>query len=256
MERLYPERMTMAPEEIYQDLSFPVMPWARPYLALNMVSSVDGKATLLEKAFPLGSKIDHMVMRRIRAAADAVMNGSQTLRKEKVNPRVPEEVEARRVAQGMTPQPAAVVVTISADLPLDNPFFRGDRASRIVVTTQRAPIDRVAAIERHAKVIRVGEETVDLEAMMEELVTQFGIRRLVCEGGPTLNSHLIAAGLVDELFWTVSPKIVAGPATRTLVEGPPLPVDSLPRLQLVNLHEHESELYLRYRFPERAGPFR
>ena len=37
-----------------------------------------------------------------------------------------------------------------------------------------------------------------------------GVRSVLCEGGPTLNSHLLAAGLVDELFLSLSPRLVGG----------------------------------------------
>jgi 2,5-diamino-6-(ribosylamino)-4(3H)-pyrimidinone 5'-phosphate reductase len=248
VERIFPNYQTLEPEEIYEDLHFPVLPRGRPYVVLNMVTSVDGKATLLGKAYPLGSKTDHMVMRRVRAAVDAVMNGAETLRKEKVNPKVPAEMEGGRDAMGMSPQPTAIVLTSRADLPLDNPFFTADGFRRLVVTTRQAPAERVAAVEQYASVVQVGEDAVDLPALMSVLVKDFGIHKLLCEGGPTTNAGLISAGLVDELFWTIAPKIVGGVTLRSLVEGAPLPLDAIPRLQLVSLHHHEGELYLRYRF--------
>lgn len=253
MEQLYPEYRTMEPEEIYHDLHFPELPESRPYLALNMVTSVDGKATLLGKAYPLGTRTDHIAMRRIRAAADAVMNGAETLRQEKVNPRVPERFEADRAAKGMTPQPAAIVLTATADLPMENPFFTASGFTRLVATTLAAPAERVRLIREVATVIQAGEETIDLPALMATLVREYGIRRLVCEGGPSTNARLIASGLVDELFWTVAPKVLGGAAHRSLVEGGAFPVDSIPNLRLVSVHEHESELFLRYRFPGQSG---
>ncbi len=247
MEMLFPEFRSMAPEEIYHDLSFPLMPWDRPYATINMVTSVDGKATLGGKAYSLGSKVDHLVMRRIRKAADGVLVGAETLRRENVNPSVPPEMQDERVAQGMQPQPAAVVITASADLPLDRTFFRSTTFPRVVVTTRRVPQERVDLLQEHARVIRAGEETVDLPLMMRLLAEELGLRRLVVEGGPTLNSALLAEGMVDELFWTVAPKIIGGAAMRTMVEGKTLPLDRVPRLQLVSLHHHENELFLRYR---------
>jgi 2,5-diamino-6-(ribosylamino)-4(3H)-pyrimidinone 5'-phosphate reductase len=248
LERIYPDFQRMEPEDIYQDLHLPVLPRGRPYVVLNMVTSADGKATLLGKAYPLGSKTDHMVMRRIRAAVDAVMNGAETLRKEKVNPMVPAEMEGGRDALGMTAQPAAIVLTGTADLPLDNPFFTKEGFRRLVVTTRRAPAERVAALQERASVIQFEGDAVDLPELMSVLVKEHGIHKLLCEGGPTTNAGLISAGLVDELFWTIAPKIVGGVTLRSLVEGAPLPLDSIPRLELISLHHHEGELYLRYRF--------
>lgn len=247
MERLYPDFRPMEPEEIYADLDFPILPADRPYTAINMVTSVDGKATLGGKAYAIGSRVDHLVMRRVRAAADGVLNGAETLRKEDVNPSVPAALQTRRIELGLASQPTAIVVTATADLPLDRTFFRSEAFSRVVVTTERAPRDRVAVLEAHARVLRLGEDAVDFQAMMRVLAGELGIRRLVVEGGPTINSALIAEGLVDELFWTVAPKILGGAALRTMVEGKPMSLDQIPRLTLASLHHHEGELFLRYR---------
>lgn len=251
MEMLFPHHQTMEPAEIYRGLVFPGPGRDRPYVAINMVTSVDGKATLGPGAYTLGSRVDHMVMRRIRLAVDGVMVGAETLRAENVNPSVPPEMQVERLARGMAGQPIAIVVTGMADIPLDRTFFRLDTFPRVVVTTRRAPLARVLALERLARVIRVGEERVNLSEMMGILAKDLGIRSLVVEGGPSLNASLIGEGLVDELFWTVAPKIVGGAARRTMVEGEPFPPDRVPRLELVSLHHHLGELFLRYRLEGR-----
>lgn len=247
MERLFPDYQVIQPGDIYQELSFPAGLAERPYTAIDMVTTVDGKATLVGKAYPIGSKVDHLVMRRIRAAADAVMVGGETLRRENVNPCVPLELQARRTARGLAPQPMAIAVTGSADLPVSGTFFRSGAFPPVVVTTGRAPAGRIAAIEPHARVLVAGEERVEPQLMMRKLVEQLGVRRLVVEGGPTLNGALIAEGLVDELFWTIAPKVVGGSALRTMIEGEALPLDRLARLELVSLYHHENELFVRYR---------
>lgn len=247
MERLLPDHLVMEPGDIYQDLAFPVLPEKRPYTAINMVATVDGKAALAWKAYSIGSKVDHLVMRRIRAAADGVMVGGETLRKENVNPTVPADLRPRREAQGLAPQPTAIAVTGSANLPLTGSFFRAGAFPPVVLTTEQAPEDRVEALKPHARVLVAGRERVEPALMMQKLVEELGIHRLVVEGGPTLNGILLAEGLVDELFCTVAPKLAGGSALRTIIEGPALPLDRLTRLELVSLHHHENELFCRYR---------
>src|SRR5918998_1150655 len=46
-----------------------------------------------------------------------------------------------------------------------------------------------------------------------------GVRALLCEGGPTLNRALLAQGLVDELFLTLSPQLTGEPGAPRIVEG-------------------------------------
>ena len=68
---------------------------------------------------------------------------------------------------------------------------------------------------------------------------------MLCEGGPTLNAQLLLEGLVDELFLSLSPKLVGGADALTIVAGDPLPeaVD----LDLVWSLESEGYLVNRYR---------
>ncbi|HEX2988724.1 MAG TPA: dihydrofolate reductase family protein, partial [Chloroflexota bacterium] len=117
----------------------------------------------------------------------------------------------------------------------------------IVVTTRMASQQQIAALEPHAHLMVAGEEQVDPHLMMRMLFDEHRIRRLVVEGGPTLNGVLLGQGLVDELFWTLAPKLVGGPALHTMIEGNALPIDNLARLELLSLHHHENELFLRYR---------
>lgn len=248
MDRLFPEVASMSPEEIYSDLQLPSGTGDRPYVAINMITTVDGKATnLAGTVASLGSRVDRTAMRRIRVATDGVMNGAETLRRENVNPTVPKDLVAARLSRGLSPQPIALTITASGNLPLGRNFFSEPR-EKVVVATNSTPPERVEELSRHARIIRAGDHKVDLRLMMRLLVEELGIRRLVVEGGPTLNSELISLGLADELFWTVSPKILGGPAERTMVEESPLTPGERPGLELLSIHRHESELYLRYRF--------
>lgn len=249
MERLFPQFERIETEDIYRDLRFPEPPPGRPYIAINMVTSVDGKATnLAGTVTSLGSRVDRTAMRRIRAAADGVMNGAETLRRENVNPTVPDAFVAARISNGLAPQPAAITITASCNLPLDGTFFRAQGLERVVVTTSHAPAERMEELSRHARILVAGEYLVDFTMMMRALRHEYSIRWLVVEGGPTVNSELIAKGMADELFWTISPKVLGGPAQRTMVEESPLQPEERPGLELLSLYSHESELYVRYGF--------
>src|SRR5690625_4198119 len=125
MQRLYPtSKAPMEPTDIYDDVQFPGPPADRPYVALNMVSTVDGKTTLDEGRLrgPIGSPVDRALMERLRVPVDGVIRGASTVRRSPYYPGVPESLEHRRIDRGLERQPRAVVVTRSGDLPLDAPF--------------------------------------------------------------------------------------------------------------------------------------
>ncbi|MBI3977592.1 MAG: dihydrofolate reductase family protein [Chloroflexi bacterium] len=247
MQQMYPSTApSIDPMSLYDDLTLlPARPY-RPSVALNMVTTVDGKAAIGGRASAIGSAVDHLAMRKIRAAAHCVLLGAGTLRAEGVDPRVPPELGGRRIARGLPAQPIAAIVSASGDLPLNRRLFRLSEIERLVITSAALPADRRHELERYATVLAIGEPEVDLRAALGLLQQAFGVQRLVAEGGPRLNDALLRADLVDELFWTIAPAIVSGTGP-TMVVGEERPPDQVRRATLVSAFVHESELFLRYR---------
>ncbi len=107
--------------------------------------------------------------------------------------------------------------------------------------TMRA--ERYSGLSKRLVVVESGPQgRADLPALLRSLRSE-GVRALLCEGGPTLHAALQVAGLVDELFLTIAPKLVGGTAPRILNGELP---GQLP-LELAWLLEHDGELFARYR---------
>lgn len=249
MQRLFPAVAGhVDPLAIYDDIELPAGRDGRPYTILNMVSTIDGKTTLAENVIkePIGSPVDRQLMARLRVGVDAVMRGAGTVRASPYYPGIPEELEHRRIHLGLPRQPLAVVVSGSGELPLDAPFFRAAPRRPVVLITKRTPPARLARLYDVADVEVVGDETVDLPAALQRLYDKYDVKRLLSEGGPRLNQDCLAADVLDELFWTVAPRIAGGSMDLTMVEGAGL-LEPMPRLELVHAYVHDSELFLRYR---------
>src|SRR5712692_2696422 len=210
-----------------------------------MVSTADGRAAVGGRTTGIGSRTDRLLMRQLRADADAVLSGANTVRAEDFLPTVPEAYVARRLARGLAPQPVGVLVCGSGRVPRERRYFHRQDFARIVVTGTTGAQALDPAVAATDRIVVAGAEAVDLAAALRVLRTEHGIRWLLCEGGPTLNHGLLAAGLVDELFLTLAPKLAAGPGP-TIVEGPAFPPDALIGLRLLALHTQSDELYLRY----------
>ncbi len=61
-----------------------------------------------------------------------------------------------------------------------------------------------------------------------------------------MNARFHAAGLIDELYWTVGPWLLGGEGLPMIAPDPPT---QNPRpATLVSVHRHGDELFLRYRF--------
>jgi riboflavin biosynthesis pyrimidine reductase len=99
-------------------------------------------------------------------------------------------------------------------------------------------------IGRRLVVVESGPEgRADLPALLRSLREE-GVRALLCEGGPTLHGSLQAAGLVDELFLTIAPKLSGGGVPPRILEGE---LDDVVSLELAWLLEEDGELFARYR---------
>jgi 2,5-diamino-6-(ribosylamino)-4(3H)-pyrimidinone 5'-phosphate reductase len=218
-------------------------------VAINMVSTVDGKAAVAGKGGGIGSRFDRTVMDRIRSWFDLVLWGSGTLRAEGYGPVVKLDVSRQRALRGLRPRPIGAVVTSSGLLPLEARFWSHSGLDRVIFTSERGVLAHTTEFESLAKLARVvvvGEERVDLEEMARFARTQMSVERLLVEGGPALNQALFAHDLVDELFLTVAPRVVGG-RSLTIVDDASQPVLDFHKLELLSGSARESEIYLRYR---------
>ncbi|HET8822064.1 MAG TPA: dihydrofolate reductase family protein, partial [Thermoleophilaceae bacterium] len=233
MRLIYPERSATSPEELAANMRLhELAPTGRPYLGINMVSSLDGKATLDWRTKGLSTEVDRTLFHHLRTQADAVMVGAGTAREERYGRMTKnDELRQKRQNEGFVPDALAVVVSGRLDLPPDLPLLNEPEQTVVVATGSDASIP---GVEGRVEYARVGD---DLPRLMSYLHEEHGVRSVLCEGGPTLNSFLFAAGLVDELFLTMNPKLIGGAAALTIVAGREL-VDPV-ELDLVSVAEAE-----------------
>lgn len=217
-------------------------PPSGPWLRMNFVSSLDGAVTRDGLSGGLGDDADHRVFELLRRWADVILLGAGTARAEGYGGmRLPEESERWRVEHGLAPQPVFALVTQRLDLDPASSIFTDAPVRPLVFTIGEAPATARAALAEVAEVIEVGEKSVDPARVREELGRR-GLRRIHSEGGPTLLSSFLAAGVVDELCLTLAPTLEAGPAHRiahsTLAAPTPM--------ELAAVLQGGDELLLRY----------
>jgi riboflavin-specific deaminase-like protein len=230
-----------------------------PYLILNMISTVDGRASVGGRSGPIGDSADRELFHALRASVDAVLVGAGTARVERYGRIIREErVRRRRRERGLREEPLACIVTGRLSLPPDLPLLAEPAAHVALLTASAASLQGTAAQVQYVRARRDGQ--LDLPAALGELAERFGVRTLLCEGGPHLNGELLLAGLVDELFLSLAPKLAGGEDATgealRIVAGAqfrePL------ALELRSVLECESTLFLRYAVgasaPERSLP--
>jgi riboflavin-specific deaminase-like protein len=211
----------------------------RPYVFMNFVSTLDGRAAVDGHTQALGSEADLDMLLSLRAAADALLIGSGTLRAEGYARLVGnEERRARRLAAGLAEDPTAVLISRSLDLPWGAGLFKAPEQPVLVYTHSDEDAPDVAA---PVELVRL-EEATPAAALAD--LRRRGVRALLCEGGPRLHRSLLAAGLVDELFLTITPLLTGDELEPTIVAGGKLPEPM--GLDLLWVLQAGRELFCRY----------
>ena len=214
----------------------------RPYTVVNFISSADGRGTFHGRSAPLSDPADRELFHALREQAEAVLAGTKTIAVERYGRLIRDpHRRQRRIDAGRAPEPLACVVTRSGTVPTEAPMFSEPEARIVVFGPLGLELGRV---EAQVEVVELDPGELTLTTAMRRLRTAFGIRSLLCEGGPTVFGALLMEGLVDELFLTFAPKLTGGGTAPAITSGPELP--ELRPLKLIWALEHENSLYLRY----------
>jgi riboflavin biosynthesis pyrimidine reductase len=245
------------------------LPRRTPYVFANFVSTIDGVVSFDAPGIARASEVSHghagdrFVLALLRAAADAVVVGAGTLRKEPDGVWTPEFVfreagdafaELRR-ALGATPRPLLVLVSASGALDLSLPAFDG--GGPVVIATTDEGARALADAPRHVRVHAIARAgaRIGAGAIVDLARRESGGERILTEGGPRLLAPFFAEGALDELFLTIAPGI----AGRTdderrlaLVEGVAFRPDRAPRGRLLSVKAADDYLFTRFAFDRSA----
>jgi riboflavin biosynthesis pyrimidine reductase len=240
-----------------------------PLVYANFVQTIDGTVAITEleqsnRLISGESDPDRFVMGLLRACADVVVIGSGTLRAspnalwlpDRVYPKAADGFAEVRQRLGRAPSPQVAVVTASGAIDASHPVLE---AGALVLTSNQGAAALEGRLPSAATVVSLGTElTVDpVEAI--HALRERGHGRVLSEAGPALFGSFLAAGLVDELFLTVSPYLAGGAhAASRLSLGEGLSLLPTQRLEatMTSARRDDSYLFLRYAFargPEDAG---
>ena len=240
MRQLFPPRAGTVGEE---ELNRAYGEEPADFVRINFVASADGAATLAGRAGGLGSATDQQVLRLLRDRSDGILVGAGTVRAEFYRPLRDDPVRAAiRTARGQSRVPTLILVSRRLTMDPGEPILADAVAPTVIVTCASSDPERRHRLAAVTPVIVAGDDVVDL-ALARRALAERGLRRLVCEGGPTLFGTALAAGIIDELCLTVSP-LLTGPGPGRIVAGH-LGIDPV-RLRLRHLLEDDGYLFLRY----------
>ncbi len=223
----------------------------RPYITINAAMTADGKIdTFKRDGAQISSQDDWKRVDRLRADHDAIMVGGWTLLQE--DPRLTVKsaaLQTERMNRGLEADPVKVGIVSEANLAPDSRFINHGSGRVVLFTTTLTSSDKIEQLRKKGVEVYIsGVQKVDLPHAMAMLRQQLGIKRLLVEGGGTLNSALIQLGLVDEIHLYIAPMIFGGAEAPTLADGVGLTQKNAVQLDIQSLERlDDGGVILRYR---------
>src|SRR6266436_9711230 len=193
-----------------------------PFVYINVATTADGKLAPANRHFiPFGSKRDQKLLLELRAGADAVMSGARTVGPMPVNLGPgPAKYRQMRLKKGLPEYNLRVVVSGSGNLNPRAEIFRHRFSPIIVLVTRRASEIKLRQLREVADEVKAfGDAQLNFTEALRWLRQEWGVKRLLCEGGGEVNAGLFEAGLVNEIHLTLCPVIFGGRTAPTLADS-------------------------------------
>ncbi|GAB3751930.1 RibD family protein [Microlunatus parietis] len=227
----------------------------RPHVLLSCAMSIDGYIDdATDRRLLLSNDEDFDRVDAERAKVDAILVGASTIRQD--NPRLlvrSDDRQAARVAAGLPASPTKVTLTGTGNLNPESKFFTAGDVEKLVYCPSEAATKTTALLAENSSVIVIDAgESLDLSRILTDLAAR-GIERLMVEGGQTMHTQFLTAGLVDELQLVVAPFFVGNSQAPRFVADGKYPWTSDNRMELEAVQQIGGVVLLRYQ-PGPKGP--
>jgi len=218
----------------------------RPFVVATFAMTVDGKVTTKNLApVDFTSREDKLHLFRQRALADAVLLGHTSLKRDNVRLGLPVDLQQARTKRKETPAPLRVIVSNKGRIDSRLKVFQSTISPILIFSTTRMPTQ--AALKGKATLHLTKSDEIDLATMLETLRSRYNVRRLACEGGPTLFRALLERGLIDQLNLTIAPYMFGGAKAPTLTGVSKEFLPASVHCSLIDMRTIGEECFLTYR---------
>lgn len=178
----------------------------RATVALNMVSSLDGRAIVDGKSSSLGGDIDSAVFHRLRELCEALIVGDGTVNAENYQDLIQDKkTEEARLSKNLTREPLLALISQNLEINWQAPLFTKGEGEIIIYSPTAGEIPKTNTPTS----LSVLPEPFRLAQVVEDLYNR-GVKKILCEGGPMLHGQMQKENLLDEVFLTLAFKAVGG----------------------------------------------
>lgn len=212
----------------------------RPWVVLKMACSLDGRiADALGASRWITGPASRRKVQELRRQSDAVLIGTGTALADDPS-LLPRPSKGRR--------PWRVILDRGGRLPLSSKVLMESPGQTLVIVSPKTTERRRKEIERHgARCWEAGEHArggFALGSLMKRLAREYGVMRVLCEGGGRLAASLIREGLADEIWWGLAPKVLGGDGVPA-VGGAGWPLARAPEFEVRGVERRGGDVWIR-----------
>lgn len=212
---------------------------SRPYVILSAATSIDGKIATRTGDSKLSSKQDSIRLHKLRANVDAILIGKNTVMQDNplLNVRLSKGKNPVRIildSKGMISKKSKILQT-------------SNKIQTIIATSKKITKANYKKLEKFPiEIITVGDNSVNLKLLLKKLYKK-NIKKILVEGGSTVNWEFIKNDLFDEVIITISPFVIGGNDGISLVGGKGFAkIANSPNLRIKSITRLKNHLVLSY----------
>ncbi len=213
---------------------------SRPYVILSAAMTVDGKIGTKSNKIKISTKKDTIRVHKLRAKMDAILIGKNTLDID--NPML-------SVRHAIGKNPIRIVLDSHGTIKSSSNILKTcNKIPTIIATTNLISKPNLMRLEKFPlQIIKCGKLSINISQLLKILYKN-GIKKILLEGGGTINWSFLKRGLVDELIITIAPYILGGSDSVTLVEGSGFKsIFSMKKLKLRKIQKIGNEIVVYYK---------
>jgi len=184
---------------------------SRPKVILSAAITIDGKIASKTGDSKLSSKKDKIRIHKLRSKVDAILVGSNTIKKD-------DPLLTVRYTKGKNP--LRIILDSKANIDQKSQIIKTCKiVPTIIAISKQASKNNIARLKKYPiEIIESGNKLVNIKNLLR-ILSKKKIKTILVEGGGTVNWEFVKQGLVDEIIITITPYLIGGKNAITLVDG-------------------------------------
>lgn len=211
----------------------------RPYVILSAATSLDGKIATKSGDSRFSSGKDKIRVYKLRATVDAILVGKNTVRRDD---------PILTVHQIKGKNPIRIILDSRATISTKSRIIKTcNKIPTIIAVSKKTSNKNLEKLRKFPlKIIVSGNNIVNIKKLLKTL-WKLKIKKILVEGGGTINWEFVNQNLFDEIIVTITPFLVGGKDAVSIIEGKGFSkIAKSRKLKLEKILHLENEVVLYY----------